>query len=91
MVVELSRPRYDAAAGTATYAAAVLTAEPGGGMTALVGRTTTEAPPEQFGPASLFVDKVACSPRYGSCNDDRDCCAGLCIRQAGSPVTFCYN
>ena len=91
IVVELTAPRYDATAGTAVYGASVLDEEPGGGLTALAGRRTERAIPESFGPASLFVDKVACSPRYGSCNDDHDCCAGLCIRQAGNPVTFCYN
>ena len=79
VVVELTEPRYDATAGTATYDAVVLTGEPGEGVMALVGRPASETPPEQFGPASLFVDKVACVPRNGSCYDDRDCCAGRCI------------
>ena len=92
VVVELTAPRYDPTAGTVSYGVTVLTEEPGGGLAALAGRRTEEAIPEAFGPASLFVDKVACEPQRGYCGSGSQCCSGRCdieIRPAGE-LGRCY-
>jgi hypothetical protein len=90
VVVELTAPRYEATAGTAIYRARVLGEEPDGRLRALAGRRTERAVPEAFGPASLFVDQVACSPPGASCGGTRDCCSGVCYSGLpGDMFTYC--
>jgi hypothetical protein len=74
-VVELTNPRYEAA-GTVRYEAVPVPGEPGGGVTR--GGRPVATVPEQFGPASLFVDGVTCRPNGDSCSRGSDCCSGRC-------------
>lgn len=76
-VVELTNPSYDATAGTVRYTAVSVPGGPGRGL--MVGeRPVAEVVPEQFGPASLFIDSVSCQPKDTLCNVASDCCSCVC-------------
>jgi hypothetical protein len=57
-----------------SYAVRVLDGQPEG--TVLANLATRQA--DTFGPVTLFIDQVACSPDGSGCDSNSDCCSGFC-------------
>jgi len=79
LVVELLDPAYDAASGTVSYTARPLDGQPqSAALASYAARQEDDALDASFGPVSLFIDNLTCSPDGASCNSNSDCCSGYC-------------
>ncbi len=79
LIVELSDPALDATSGTVSYTVRVLK-EPSQSVTlaSIATRQTDDTIGGDFGPVTLFIDQLACTPAGGGCKSNSSCCSGYC-------------
>lgn len=78
LFIELTNPRYGADTRQLIYDARILPNGNDEWLSAVALQPKDQTIAAQFGPGSLFVDQLTCSPDGASCNSNSDCCSGFC-------------
>jgi hypothetical protein len=91
LIVELTNPRFDAAAGTVTYDAKPVASYAGEGLADHAALQTDTQLAETLGATSLFIDELSCKPDGSACNDSSQCCSKFCSPLAEFPPMTCLS
>ena len=91
LIVELTKPRFDAAAGTVTYDAKPVATYAGEGLADHAAMQTDNQLAETLGVTSLFIDELSCKPNGSACNDSSQCCSNFCSPLAEFPPIACLS
>jgi hypothetical protein len=91
LIVELTHPRFDAAAGTVTYDAKPVASYAGEGLADHAALQTDDQLAETLGVTSLFIDELSCKPNGSACNDSSQCCSKFCSPLAEFPPMTCLS
>lgn len=91
LIVELTHPRFDEAAGTVTYDAKPIATYTGEGLADHAAMQTDDQLGETLGVTSLFIDELSCTPNGSACNDSSQCCSKFCSPLAEFPPLTCLS
>ena len=91
LIVELTNPRFDAAAGTVTYDAKPVASYAGEGLADHAALQTDAQLAETLGATSLFIDELSCTPNGSACKESSQCCSHFCSPLAEFPPMTCLS
>jgi hypothetical protein len=91
LIVELTNPRFDAAAGTVTYDAKPVASYVGEALADHAALQTDAQLAETLGATSLFIDELSCKPDGSACKDSSQCCSKFCSPLAEFPPMTCLS